>query len=115
MKRFCLATFRKAPAWTQGVVANDSKIRTGFTHGRNFIVSFAPADPPVLTLEMPDVEEIAKAIWERQHNKLPLHALSYQTRWLDESVPRKFWDEFLLDAHAILRFLYRKHVEYNSK
>ena len=81
----------------------------------SFIESFAPADPPVLTLEMPDVEEIAKAIWERQHNKLPSHALSHQTTWLDESVPRKFWDEFLLDAHAVLRFLYRKHVEYESK
>jgi hypothetical protein len=75
---------------------------------------FASTDPPVLTLEMPDVEEIAKAIWERQHNKLPSHALAYQTRWLDESVPRKFWDEFLLDAQAVLQVLYRKHVEYES-
>jgi hypothetical protein len=81
----------------------------------SFDETFAPTAPPVLTLEMPDVEEIAKAIWERQHNKLPSHALSYQTRWRDESIPHKFWEEFLLDAQAVLRVLYRKHVEYESK
>jgi hypothetical protein len=75
---------------------------------------FASTDPPVLTLEMPDVEEIAKAIWERQHDKLPSHALAYQTRWRDDSVPQKFWEEFLLDAQAVLRLLSRKHLEYRE-
>jgi hypothetical protein len=77
--------------------------------------SLGQADPLVLTLEMPDVEEIAKAIWERQHNKLPSHALSYQTRWRDESVPHKFWEEFVLDAQAVMQVLYRKQAEYESK
>ena len=87
----------------------------GFHPSQSLNGSFGQADRLVLTLEMPDVEEIAKAIWERQHNKLPSHALSYQTRWRDESVPDKFWEEFLLDAQAVLQVLYRKHVEYESK
>jgi hypothetical protein len=55
-------------------------------HARpGFNESFESRDPQVITLEMPDTEEIARAIWERQHNKLPSNALSYQARWLDES------------------------------
>jgi hypothetical protein len=89
--------------------------KNGFHPPQSLKGSFGRADSLVLTLEMPDVEEIAKAIWERQHNTLPSHALSSQTRWRDESVPHKFWQEFLLDAQAVLRVLYRKHVEYESK
>jgi hypothetical protein len=77
--------------------------------------SYASRDLPALTLDLPDVEEIARAIWERQHNKLRSNALSYQTRWRDESIPAKFWEELLLDAQAVLRVLYKKHLEYNQK
>jgi hypothetical protein len=87
----------------------------GFHPPQGLTGSFGRTDPLVLTLDMPDVEEIAKAIWERQHNKLPSHALSYQTRWRDESVPHKFWEEFLLDAQAVLQVLYQKHLDYNKK
>jgi hypothetical protein len=86
-----------------------------FRPSRSLSGSIGPADYLVLTLEMPDVEEIAKAIWERRHNRLPSHTLSYQRSWRDESVPDKFWEEFLLDAQAVLRLLYRKHVEYCNK
>jgi hypothetical protein len=67
MKCFCLATFRKAQASSQVwwlMIENSS----GLQPRPSFNESFAPADPPVLTLEMPDLEEIAKAIWERQDN-----------------------------------------------
>jgi hypothetical protein len=111
MKCFCLATFREALRVLWLMIENSN----GFHPPQSLSGSLGRADPLVLTLEMPDVEEIAKAIWERQHNKLRSHALSYQTRWRDESVPYKFWEEFLLDAQAVLQVLYRKHVEYESK
>jgi hypothetical protein len=75
---------------------------------------FFQVNPSILTLEAPDIEEIAKAIWQRQHDALESDAISYNVNWRDQSVPSKFWDEFLLDAHAVLLLLYRKHTEYEK-
>jgi hypothetical protein len=69
-------------------------------------------DISILTLETPDVEEIAKAIWQRQHDALAPDAVYNNLRWRDQSIPSKFWDEFLRDAHAVLGLLYKKHIEY---
>ena len=74
------------------------------------------AIPSVLTLEAPLDDEIAKAIWQRQHDRLVPDAISYNAKWRDQSVPSRCWDEFLLDAHAVLLLLYKKHIKYqNSK
>jgi hypothetical protein len=72
-------------------------------------------DPSILTLDTPDVEEIAKAIWQRQHDTLVSNSLFYNATWRDQSIPSKFWDEFLLDAHAVLSLLYNKHIEYQNR
>ena len=68
-------------------------------------------DPLVLTLETPDLEEIARTIWQRQHDALGTDAITYHAIWRDQSVPTKFWDEFLLDAQAVLSLLNKKHIE----
>jgi hypothetical protein len=76
-------------------------------------VSFQ-AMPSVLTFEMPIDEEIAKAIWQRQHDRLTSDAIFYNAKWRDPSVPFQFWDEFLLDARAVLSLLCKKHIEYQN-
>jgi hypothetical protein len=68
----------------------------------------------ILILETPKAEEIARAIWQRQHAALSDECLSYHTKWRDESIPSRFWDEFLLDAHAVLLLLYEKHNYYRN-
>jgi hypothetical protein len=68
----------------------------------------------MLTLKTPEVEEIARAIWQRQHDALVPEAISYSAKWRDQSIPSRFWDEFLLDAHAVLLLLYKKHIEYQK-
>ena len=70
--------------------------------------------PSILTLETPNVEEIAKVIWQRQHDALVSGSISYNLKWRDESIPPRFWDEFLLDARAILLLLCKKHIEYQN-
>ena len=69
----------------------------------------------ILTLKTPNVEEIARAIWQRQHDALAPDAIFCDARWRDPSIPSKFWDEFLLDAHAVLSLLYKKHIKYQHK
>jgi hypothetical protein len=69
------------------------------------------AYPSILKLETPPVEEIARAIWRRQHDLLASDAISRDVVWRDQSIPSKFWDEFLLDAHAVLSLLCEKHME----
>jgi len=81
---------------------------------RNDKSGFLQAYPSILTLETPDVEEIARAIWQRQHDTLAPDAISSNAKWRDESIPSKFWDEFLHDAHVVLLLLYKKHIEYQS-
>jgi hypothetical protein len=71
-------------------------------------------DNSSLMLEMPDVEEIAKSIWQRQRDALGPNSIHYDTKWCDQSVPRKFWDEFVLDAQAVLTLLCEKHYEYQK-
>jgi hypothetical protein len=68
----------------------------------------------ILTLETPKVEEIARAIWQRQHAALPAESLSYRTQWRDQSIPPRFWNEFLLDAHAVLLLLHEKRIDYRN-
>jgi hypothetical protein len=68
----------------------------------------------ILTLETPKAEEIARAIWQRQHTALPAECLSRHTQWRDESIPSRFWNEFLLDAHAVLLLLHAKHNDYRN-
>lgn len=68
----------------------------------------------ILILETPKAEEIARAIWQRQHAALSAECLSYHTKWRDESIPPRFWSEFLLDAHAVLLLLHKKHNDYQS-
>ena len=72
------------------------------------------SDQSILTLETPDVEEIAKAIWQRQHDALGSDAIYYNVKWRDQILPSKFWEEFVLDAHAVLMLLYKKRVEYRK-
>ena len=81
---------------------------------RNNEAIFFQVDSSILTLDRPDVEEIAKAIWQRQHDTLVSSSLFYNATWRDQSIPSKFWDEFLLDAHAVLSLLYKKHIEYQN-
>jgi hypothetical protein len=73
--------------------------------------TFLHIDPSTLTIETPDVEEIAKAIWQRQHDALPPDAISNNANWRDPSIPERFWYEFLLDAHAVLGLLYEKQAK----
>jgi hypothetical protein len=69
-------------------------------------VSLCAEENEILTLETPKAEEIARAIWQRQHATLPA---SYGMQWRDQAIPARFWNEFLLDAHAVLLLLYEKH------
>src|ERR1700756_1980314 len=39
-----------------------------------------------LTLKIPKSDEIARAIWQRQHAALPAESLSFHTQWRDQSV-----------------------------
>jgi|SRR6516162_6799297 hypothetical protein len=75
-----------------------------------------PLEPNVaiLMFEAPSLEEIAKVIWQRQHNALPSHAIYHNLNWRDPLVPPKFWEEFLLDARAVLSLLYKKDLEYQK-
>lgn len=73
-------------------------------------VLFAP-DPLILALEALDVDEIAMAIWQRQRNSLGPDAITHYLKWRDPLVPEKFWNEFVLDAQAVLLLLYRKHFD----
>ena len=75
---------------------------------------FSQGDHSLLTLETPSVEEIAKAIWQRQHDALGSDAIFCNVEWRDQSIPSKFWEEFLLDAQAIISLLYKKHIEYQD-
>ena len=77
--------------------------------------TFFRVDSSILTLDTPDVEEIAKAIWQRQRNSLASDSLFYNAKWRDKSIPFKFWNEFLLDAQAVLSVLYKKHIEYRNR
>jgi hypothetical protein len=83
-------------------------------HGSGHELVSRQAIPSVLTLETPIDEEIAKALWQRQHERLVPDAIFYNAKWRDPSVPSKFWDEFLFDARAVLSFLYEKHIEYQN-
>ena len=66
--------------------------------------------PQTLTLETPNIEEIAKAIWQRQCDALDSNSGAHD--WRDKVIPPKFWNEFLLDAQAVLSFLYNEHRKY---
>jgi hypothetical protein len=82
---------------------------------RNNEAIFFQVNSSILTLDTPDVEDIAKAIWQRQHDTLDSNSIFYNTTWRDKSIPLKFWDEFLLDAHAVLSLLFNKHIEYQNR
>jgi hypothetical protein len=69
-------------------------------------------DQSMLMLEIPSVEEIAKTIWQRQRDALNPDAIHYNVEWRDQSIPANFWDEFILDAHAVLALLCKKNMEY---
>jgi hypothetical protein len=75
---------------------------------------FLQVDHSTLTMETPNVEEIARAIWQRQHDTLTSEAIFFDAKWRDQSIPSKFWNEFLLDANAVLSLLYKKHIEYQN-
>jgi len=69
--------------------------------------------PSVLTLETPDIEDIARVIWQRQHDALA--SSSNARHWRDKAIPSKFWNEFLLDARAVLALLQKEHVRFRKK
>src|SRR6516164_9900941 len=69
--------------------------------------------PRTLTLELPDIEDIARAIWQRQHDTLGSN--SNARHWRDTALPSRFWDEFLLDARAVLSFLKNEHLRLQKK
>jgi hypothetical protein len=73
-------------------------------------VLFVP-NPLILALETLDVDEIAMAIWQRQRDSLGPDAITHYIKWRDPLVPEKFWNEFVLDAQAVLSLLYRKHFD----
>jgi len=58
--------------------------------------------PLILSSTLPSSEDIAKAIWRRQRDALGADAIAHNVEWRDQSMPAKFWDEFLLDANAVL-------------
>jgi hypothetical protein len=72
-------------------------------------------DQWTLTFGIPSIEEIATAIWQRQHSKLGLDAIHYDTKWREQSFPSIFWDNFVLDAHAVLTLLYKKCIEHHHR
>lgn len=59
----------------------------------------------------PAPEEIAQAIWYRQHSALSPDAINYRAKWRDHSIPSKYWDEYLLDAEAVLTLLRQQRRE----
>jgi hypothetical protein len=77
--------------------------------------NFSSIDDLILTFETPSVEEIARAIWQRQRSTTHPDAISFNAKWLDQTIPSKFWNEFLLDAQAVLWLLYKKHMDYQNK
>lgn len=66
-------------------------------------------DRALVVRTLPDPEEIARAIWLRQHSALSPDAINYRAKWRDQSIPLKYWDEFVLDAKAVLKLLGREH------
>ena len=77
--------------------------------------NFSSVDDLILTFETPSAEEIAIAIWQRQRGTMHPDAISFNTTWRDQTIPSKFWNEFLLDAQAVLSLLYKKHIDYQNK
>jgi hypothetical protein len=71
--------------------------------------------PSVLTLETPDLEDIARAIWQRQHDALNQKTINRDIDRRDQSLPSRYWDEFLLDASAVLSLLQRQHLKYQNR
>ena len=70
--------------------------------------------PSILILQTPNLEEIARAIWQRQHDTLGRDSIAYNTGWRDPSLPAKYWNEYLEDARAVLSLFYSKHVSYEN-
>ena len=84
---------------------DDAHLRSGYNGVKSY--------PRTLTLEMPDIEDIARVIWQRQHDALDSN--SNARHWRDKTIPSKFWNEFLLDAHAVLSLLEKEHVKFQTK
>jgi len=59
---------------------------------------------------LPNSEDIARAIWRRQRDALGPDAIACSVEWGDRSMPSKFWNEFLLDADAVLSLFDKKRV-----
>jgi hypothetical protein len=74
----------------------------------------AQSNQSILTLETPEIEEIARAIWQRQHDTLNSSSIHYNADWRDKTLPSEFWNEFVLDAQAVLTLLYKKHIEHQK-
>jgi hypothetical protein len=70
--------------------------------------------PTILSLETPDAEDIARIIWQRQRAALDPGAIAYNAEWRDQLIPARFWDEFVLDAQAVLSFLFERHTIYEK-
>jgi hypothetical protein len=62
------------------------------------------------SLALPNSEDIARAIWQRQRDALGPNAIAYSVEWRDRSMPSRFWNQFLLDADAVLSLFVKKHV-----
>jgi hypothetical protein len=62
-------------------------------------------DDHLIGLCLPNSEEVAQAIWKRQHSALSPDAISSNLKWRDVAIPSKYWDEFVLDARAVLALL----------
>jgi len=67
--------------------------------------------PSILILETPNIEDIARAIWQRQRDALHPNAIAHDVGWRDQSIPARYWDEFLLDAQAVLSLFYKEHIK----
>src|SRR5262245_4440246 len=74
----------------------------GPTCSRRNEASFDRLDPSTLTLGIPDVQEIAMAIWQRQRDTLAPDTIAHNVKWRDQSIPSRSWDEFLLNAQAVV-------------
>jgi hypothetical protein len=66
--------------------------------------------PSFSTLPTPSAEEIARAIWQRQHDALEPSTIASMVCWRDPSIPSRYWEEFLKDAEAVLSLFYSKQV-----
>jgi hypothetical protein len=55
-------------------------------------------------------EEIARAIWQRQHDALKPSSVASNVCWRDPSLPSRYWEEFLKDARAVLSLFNSKQV-----